>query len=150
MELEGSLPLSQNIATFLYPYPDQFRSPLYFLKIRLKLSTDLHLCLPSSQFPSGSPAKNLNASSSPPHVPRASHISSLSILSPEQNLVWITDHQAPDYALFSAPLSLRLSLRPTIFLSTMFSNTLNTCPFLGVIYQVSRLNTTKGKNESSV
>jgi len=45
--------------------------------------------------------------------------------------------EAPHYAIFSSLLPFPAFLCPNILLSTLFSNTLNICSFLGVTEQVS-------------
>jgi len=61
LELEGSLPCSQEPATGPYSEPDESNSVqnflLYFSEIHIILSSHLHLGLPSGLFPSGFPTK---------------------------------------------------------------------------------------------
>jgi hypothetical protein len=64
MELEGSLPCSQQSATGSYPEPDQ-SSPYYpslsKIHFNTRISSHIHLGLPSGGIPSASPTKILYA-----------------------------------------------------------------------------------------
>ena len=80
------------------PHPTTWRSILI-------LSSRLCLGLTSGLFPSGFPSKTLNTLYSPPYEqPHAPPISFFSILSPEQYLMWSTDHYTPPYVVFCTPL----------------------------------------------
>jgi hypothetical protein len=79
MKPDGSLPLSQESSTDLYPEPYQFNPYhpiLVLLWSVLILSTYLHICLPSGLFPLGFPTSILHAflfspsihATCPPHL----------------------------------------------------------------------------------
>jgi hypothetical protein len=58
MELEGSLPRTQELSTCTYPEPDQFSRQHSILSLHLNVIL-LHLGLPSILFPIGSPTNNI-------------------------------------------------------------------------------------------
>ena len=109
----------------------------------LKIHFIIILGPPSGLFPSGLPTKTMYAPLLFPYVLHAPSIS-FSILSSEQYSVSSTDHQAPNYIVFSTPL-LPFLLGPNILLSTLFSNTLSQCSSFNVSDQVSHPYKTKGK-----
>ena len=60
MEPKGSLPQSQETATYPYPEPDKssHRSPNVFLEYPFNFVSHLRLGIPSGLLPSGFPAQN--------------------------------------------------------------------------------------------
>jgi hypothetical protein len=77
--------------------------PTYWRFI-LILSSHLCLGLPSSLIPSGFPPKPCTRLSPPPYMLNAPPIWFFSILSPAQHWVRSTDHEGPNYEVFSTPL----------------------------------------------
>ena len=88
--------LGQRKIQSIYLHPTYWRSILI-------LSTHLCLGLPSGLLPAVSPPRPYTPLSPHPYAPHAQPISFLSILSPAQYWVRITNHLAPRYAVSSIP-----------------------------------------------
>ena len=80
----------------IYPHSTSWRSVLI-------LSTHLRLGFPSGLLPYGFPTKTLYTPSPHSYAPHDQPISFLSILSPAQYWMRITNHLAPRYAISSIP-----------------------------------------------
>jgi len=136
MEPEGSLPHSQQPATYPYHEPHQSSScpPPRFLKICFNTILPSMPGLLSGFFQPGFPTKILYASLLSPR--RATCPAHLILLDLPEYLV-ITAHKAPhDVVLFTPPVTSSL-LGPNILLDTLFSNTLSLRSSFHVSDQVS-------------
>jgi hypothetical protein len=113
MELEGSLQCSEKSATGPHPEPDQHRPNLlsYFFTIQFNIIPRLRLSIPSGILPSGFPTKTLHA-----------------FLFALMSTIW------PVLLVFLDLLPIPAWVQ--MFLSTLFSNTLNLCSSLHVRDQV--------------
>jgi hypothetical protein len=117
-------PILSQINPVQAPHPTSWRSILI-------LSSYLYMGLPRGLFPSGFPIKTCVKLSSPLYVLHALPISFFLIWSTKSYLVRSTDHEAPQYAVFSTPIASSL-LGPNILLSTLFSNTLSLGSYVNV------------------
>jgi len=106
MEPATVLSHSQELTNSSYPEPDQ--SNPWTLSVVI-LSSHLRLGLSLGFFPSVLPTKTFYAPLQSPYVLHAPPISFFLIWSPELCLVKNRDNKAPQYVVFSTPLSPRLT-----------------------------------------
>ena len=145
MELQESLPHSQEFVTCPYPKPDQ-SNPCPLLtswRYILILFSHLRLDLTSGLSPV-SPPKTCSAPlPSPLHVICPAHLILPDVI-PEKYLV-TRDHKAPGYVVFSTPPVTSFLLDPNILLNTLFLNTISLRSSLNFKYKFLHPNKTTCK-----
>jgi len=136
MELEGSLPHSQEPATCPYPQPAR-SSPYPHIPLPEDPTPNSHLCLglPSGLFLQVSPPKPCICLSSPPYTTCPAHV----ILDFITCTILGKEYRSLSYSLCTFIHSLVTSslLRPNVLLSTLFSDTLSLRSSNNVSDQVS-------------